>query len=236
MNDKDVEFEDGDIVEVLSDSIDLFEKGQRGVIHGKHFGGEDVYVGVTSLDGTRRSQDGWFTSHFKPVEPQVGDRVRWVTDCAGLRGGVGTIRDISWPDYYFKEGGCCTYPIEHFRVIQGPNKPPAPFNDSFEVEVEGTIEKDIMTTLAKHIKELRSVPMSAAKNLITSKLTADERYLRKNGLKNADGTPTGDGINVMDQFLFDRYEGDLVAALRAADKAIRAAQKADDSEMEVEPE
>lgn len=78
--------------------------------------------------------------------------------------------------------------------------------------------------------------MSSTTNLVNAKLSPDERYARQNGLKNADGTVTSAGKEALAQYLWDAEEKNVVKALKAADKALRAAKAADAAELESTPE
>ncbi len=86
-------------------------------------------------------------------------------------------------------------------------------------------------TFNNHNDNKEETHMSSATNLVNAKLSADERYARQNSLKNADGTITRYGLEVLNQFLWDANEKAIVKALKDADKALRAAAKADTDEL-----
>jgi hypothetical protein len=59
--------------------------------------------------------------------------------------------------------------------------------------------------------------MANAYRLFTSKLSEDMRYLRAEGLTNESGTLNPDGRQALAQFLYHKFGGEFVAALKAAD-------------------
>lgn len=106
----------------------------------------------------------------------------------------------------FTDGTRCADPTD-FKVVSGPGGP-------------------VLLEESKSTKQ-ENTSMSAASNLRDAKLTADERYARYNNLKNPDGMLTDDGIALLNRYLWDKNETDIIAAAREAQKTV-AQNNADD--------
>lgn len=175
-------------------------------------------------------------------EFQVGDIVVF-TD-PGCVGGTREIKSTGGGVYRFEKAtGCCTFPGLHFRLATLTERGEYMLSNEPKPAHKTVAGIDAWTEVHAGLKTLETafgplpnltkenINMSSTTNLINAKLSADERYARQNGLKNPDGTVTSDGVRVLSQFLWDANEKAIVKALKEADKALRAAAKADADEL-----
>lgn len=201
----------------------------------------EIVVGATGFVNRRELQVG-DTVKVKPPGELSNHQDR------NRSGGIYEILDVQKDTPYYGDGGYTIrlknvpnwdggYPIgsEDVYIVDSSTPPPASPYLGTEAGV-GTMRAQAEIKMFMDEATNKETPkMSSATNLVTSKLSAEERYARANYLKNADGTVTTDGQRVLVQYLWDANEKALIKALKEADKAILAAQKADETDAVVSP-
>lgn len=143
----------------------------------------------------------------KPANVDQGPR--WAT---GMNELDGTVQRIESHGTYYHAGGWSMHEDWLTKV-------PAPVAS----EVEETIKQE-------------KLKMSSTMNLITAKLTAEQRYAKTNGFIYDSGALSPLGRDALLQFLYGVNEKAFIKACKDADKSLRAAAAADAAELAVDSE
>lgn len=76
--------------------------------------------------------------------------------------------------------------------------------------------------------------MANALTLVKANIDPETRYARANDIEEINGTLTNEGDNVVTQWMYNKNKTQIIADLKAAEKAVNVARKADEAELEAD--